>query len=480
MTNLINMSSVPLLQVGEDWRASTGVFTVTQEDLQAAVDAQNDPEICTPVIKFGHKDKRFPSVVDGEPAFGKVTNLHMSENGMTLLGDFTGVPQWLAACMASAYPRRSIEGKFNWKTTTGKTHKLALSAVALLGTEYPAITTLADIESVYAAETVDDVNMVPNEELVAASTLNESERFTKVEAAKDIHAAMMVEEVKREYYESLKGSDAYMSCWIRQTQLDPNALIVEDDTTNEIYSIAFSINGEQITFSEPIEVKETYLPVNIAASSGPKEVVIYPTKKDSYRDTFRSTGQNTEETNVTPEQLQALGLPEDATAEDVTAKITELAELASKAKESETSVTDETKTTETPTETQTETPVIPDGAVLVDASMLEELKASAQLAVKHEEENRVRTREALMSAAIKDGKIPPARREHWSASYDRDPEGTAQFLAAAPAGLIPVEEIGHSQDVNASAQDDLGYDDRFLTPAEREKRDEFYASKGMK
>src|SRR4051812_16834895 len=113
--SLVTIPNVELLEVGEDWHAQSGDFTVTYEHLVAAVAAQDDPAVRTPVLKAGHTDPRF----DGQPAYGKVENFRLSENGQTLIGDYVGVPSWLADAMPSAYPRRSIEGFFNWTTATG-------------------------------------------------------------------------------------------------------------------------------------------------------------------------------------------------------------------------------------------------------------------------------------------------------------------------------------------------------------------------
>jgi hypothetical protein len=80
----------------------------------------------------------------GEPAFGRFTNLHVSEDGQTLLADFIG-PKSVAAAMTWAYPSLSIEGPPpGWVSATGRAHELVVSAVALLGVHWPGVTTLDD------------------------------------------------------------------------------------------------------------------------------------------------------------------------------------------------------------------------------------------------------------------------------------------------------------------------------------------------
>jgi len=70
------------------------------------------------------------------------------------------------------------------------------------------------------------------------------------------------------------------------------------------------------------------------------------------------------------------------------------------------------------------------------------LKASAARADQLFEEKRIRDRDALMNAAIKDGKMAPARLAHWQAQYDADAEGITKIVNELPS-VIPVTEIGH-------------------------------------
>jgi hypothetical protein len=59
--------------------------------------------------------------------------------------------------------------------------------------------------------------------------------------------------------------------------------------------------------------------------------------------------------------------------------------------------------------------------------------------------------------AIADGKITPARKEHWVERLDRRPRGHRDTLKALAPGLVPVEERGHDQQstVASSAYDEL-------------------------
>lgn len=154
---------VELIHVGT-WQISTGEWTVTPNDLKAAVDALKCPAVREPVLKLGHEDPRFnadpmDTKFDGEPAVGWLTDMRVSPDGQTLLGDFVGMPQWLADVAASAYPDRSVEGRYDHVCQLGHTHPFVLTGVALLGVTPPGVGTLgslrdiADLYGVAAAPT---------------------------------------------------------------------------------------------------------------------------------------------------------------------------------------------------------------------------------------------------------------------------------------------------------------------------------------
>jgi ATP-dependent protease ClpP protease subunit len=123
---------------------------------------------------------------------------------------------------------------------------------------------------------------------------------------------------------------------------------------------------------------------------------------------------------LTPEHLDLLGLTEDASAEDIQAKLTELA------------------ATKDPPDPAA---ALPDGVVAIDAAQLEELRANAQAGVDARAEQLKAHRAQVVRAAIEDGRIAPARSEHWLAQLEADP-GAEQVLASLAAGTIPVSPKG--------------------------------------
>jgi hypothetical protein len=144
MAGLATLKGVELASVGSH-DCMTGTWDCTAQDIVDAVAASQEPEWRAPIIKLGHTDPRF----DGEPAVGTIRNLRASPDGRTLIGDLTGLPQWLADTMPSAYPSRSVEGVKKDIAASGRAYSFRLSALALLGVEPPAIESLADIARLY-------------------------------------------------------------------------------------------------------------------------------------------------------------------------------------------------------------------------------------------------------------------------------------------------------------------------------------------
>src|SRR5919202_240222 len=167
MAALKTVPNVEILATGE-WDAATGPFICKKEDILAALAAWDDPAVRSPIVKLGHKSP----LGDGEPALGRWVNPRLNEDGTVLIADAVGVPEWLADCMASAYPRRSIEGMRGVVTATGHKHRLMLTAVSLLGAEYPAVTTLDDLQMLFAATSFDEIK--ENFEMVAASAATDN------------------------------------------------------------------------------------------------------------------------------------------------------------------------------------------------------------------------------------------------------------------------------------------------------------------
>ena len=180
-----NLRRVELIHTGE-WPISTGRWRASREDLAAAVAALDCPAVRRPILKLGHSHDEEPLWAGnptGAPAVGWVDNMHLVNEGHTLVGDFVGMPGWLANIAASAYPDRSVEGTYDYRCALGHTHPFVITAVALLGVTPPGVGTLKSLQDVARLYGVDTGGGGE----VAASAAGEP-----VEAAAQVHTGAMV------------------------------------------------------------------------------------------------------------------------------------------------------------------------------------------------------------------------------------------------------------------------------------------------
>lgn len=99
--------------------------------------------------------------------------------------------------------------------------------------------------------------------------------------------------------------------------------------------------------------------------------------------------------------------------------------------------------------------VVPEGAVLIDANALADLRSDAAAGRQALEAQAAARRDGIVQAAINEGRIAPASRDTWRAQLDTNEEGTSKLLASLASNTIPVAEIGKSDD--ATSADDALY-----------------------
>lgn len=104
-----------------------------------------------------------------------------------------------------------------------------------------------------------------------------------------------------------------------------------------------------------------------------------------------------------------------------------------------------------------EQPTARPGTVTMDAATLADLQAAAEQGRQARAQQVADRRNALISAAIDDGRITPARREHWLNALAADPEGAEQTLAGLAKGLVPLAAVGYTGGVDESSDDDRIY-----------------------
>lgn len=147
------------------------------------------------------------------------------------------------------------------------------------------------------------------------------------------------------------------------------------------------------------------------------------------------------------ELRKVLGLAEDATDDDVQAKLAEREQA-----EGETPPAEGGEPSGGGTEPEHEpTPAAaaaaddgkPDeGTVTVDAATWRETQRKAEEGATARSEQLKSGREALLASAVKDGRFPPYRVDHYRELHIADPEGTEALIAKLQPGLVPVDERG--------------------------------------
>ncbi len=293
---LTTVADVQIIKTGIEYPLSTGPATFTPDDLASAVAAQSDPSIPQPRIWIGHPDdKRFHGVrtegqPSGEPAVGKVTDMRLTEDGHCIVGDLSGVPLWFGNIMASAFPSRSIEGRFNVKTPTGKKHRLVITGLAMLGITWPGILTLEDIASLYTKKGPKvNVSEASEDKPVAVMAM----------AARKVDAQVTVEDLRRQWYEQNGADPNKMNWWLRSIFIEPNELIVDTDDGGTLFRQTFKIVKDKVKFGKPKQVKIKY----VNASYGGIESE--PVQSDGQRIAYyssrgESTGSNVLTVNLKP------------------------------------------------------------------------------------------------------------------------------------------------------------------------------------
>lgn len=426
---LATVRRVPLGETGT-WNISNiQGWTVTKEDFASAVAALDCPAVRKPVLKFGHTGKHGQT---DEPALGFVDNLAVSEDGMTLYGDFVGMPAWLAevdadgnSVLSSAYPDRSGEWVSPHYCQLGHRHPFVLTAMALLGVERPGIGTLASLHDLYTTAPETKEKTMPKTSRAAASVTDY--------------------QVREAYYSTLPEDD--WSTWVREMYISPPELIVENNEGG-LTRIAYTVGEDDaITFGEAQKVELVY--VEAQASAGRREAVFASAAESrntrSGRRARSAEGDTVDEDTTEGATdsvlrdglIERLGITDTAISdEDLLAAVDEaLAERADDAAPAPGAAA-----------------AAPAGGptVTVDRAMFEaqnqrlatlEAEASARSA-----REAAQSRSTAISSAIRDGRIAPASRAQWDAVLQADFEKGQAALASLSPGTVPVSEIGHGQD----------------------------------
>lgn len=473
-SGLWRIKNAPIISTGIEYPLMTGPKTFTESELVSAVAAQADPAIVSPRIKLGHTSGYNEALVgDAEQAFGRIdgSTMAMGDNNQTVFGDYL-VPEWLGVVMPIAFPNRSIEGNEMVETVTGKEYEMVINAVSLLGIYWPGCQVLEDLPLWYGGDIPAGVEF--DAAIAAKLAASQIKVAARGGTMPDILADADISRIRRQFYDramnnELAGVDVSTYWWwIRAERVADDGgvyLIVEDDDMGDLYKFNVDVSKEDVTFSDPTPVRVEYVKAAAEAraavvagmASMDNRMVVHASRADTGGPEKPTTKGASIMDDASRKKLAAsVGLSEDATEEQITAKLRSIraeAEAAGAAEsldkpEDDEPATETTPTTETPpaTETTPPAPVPPPveaGTVTVDRAAFEQMQRDGALARQHEGE-RVSARQGeKVLAALKAGKFPSARRDHYAKLMAADEEGTTALLDSLQPGLIPMEEIGN-------------------------------------
>lgn len=466
------VTNVPLVSTGVQYALSSGRETFTEDDLKKMIEGmQDDPAIKPARIKLGHTSNYNEALVgDAEQAFGRIDeeSVFIGENGQTLFGDYTGMPEWLAKVVAIAYPNRSIEAPKNVETVTGRHYPFVLTAVSLLGVRWPGCSVLEDLPTWYGESIPDGVEFDPDvSEQVAAGGLPMG---VLADADTSLVRRQFYQHVTKDGGVQMPDGDPSYWLWIRAERMgnDGLYLIAEDENDGDLFRFDVNMDGDEVNFGDPVPVKVEYPEKVAAAERGAvaaavaagmaaldNRIVVHASRAETNGPAIATQeGGTSLDLKALAEKL---GLPEDASEEQVSTEIERLqtnrdhdpdasqTDRAGQQGQPGGLVDDGASTTppgggEQPKkyppvgsgpaghDPDPEGTYAADGTVTLDRATFEQLKAGANLALSHEQDRRKTAIESEVKAAVETGRIPPARADHWRTALAADFEGFSKQL----------------------------------------------------
>jgi len=197
------------------------------------------------------------------------------------------------------------------------------------------------------------------------------------------------------------------------------------------------------------------------------------TKIGKSRANLRDSSKKVQQENkrVDSAQLEVIGLDEDATDDEVTARLQELVanqaettngdgDEADKATEAEADKTgnDDDKTSDG-TEGAQASFSAPKGTVLVDEAQWAAVQNGIRDLNQMKADAAKKDRDDYLVAAMSEGKFPPASRQHYEALWDSNPQGTKALIDSLAKNTVPVQAVGRGDDAAGNADEDSGYPD---------------------
>lgn len=449
------VKDVEIVTVGTH-KGTTGWFSVSEEHVNAAVEASKT--LPPAVVKIGHVNAAAPNPDwgDGAPAYGQISNLRVVDKpkGKTLVGDWVNVPVALAKKQPSAWPNRSMEGTYNMKLRDEsgeivEQYPFVLTGLALLGQTPPAVQNLEAVHASFSGQwdghTVHASGGQPVEIFASlpGGTTAEDLRTKIVTAARNL-GDYFVDDYDDEY--------AYLT----------------DDSDGQTFRVAYTVAEDgTVVLSEEwvkVAVKKTYEPAESSNTDIPQDRVEFAqgVSKDAASEVANLPDKGESMfSEATKKAIRAdLGLPEDATEEQVKAAISERAGDkpdggTNDGGETNTQKDGEQAPAENPSDkTKAEEPVKEpelvaasqgvDTVTLSRAQFEEMVQDRQEMRVKLSAYQKTAQEEAAdqaISDAKKAGKIHPKDEEAIRVMFSAAPEETKAYLDGL-AGVIPTQEVG--------------------------------------
>lgn len=297
---------------------------------------------------------------------------------------------------------------------------------------------------------------------------------------KDFSAAVDVSLIRRKFYHDGPGAENW-DWWVRGERFDSQAgyQLIVDQGDGNLSRVPVTVDGSDVTFGDMVLVTEEYPDKAVAAAAViagmamfDPDMVLHASRADTDDRPVKSTQEGASAMDeATRKYLAAsLRLPEDATEEQINAKIKASDEAPESGKPArEVKPGDEPPAHQTPPGTapsgtspsgsdddakpEDEVAPTPDDLeddpdleagkpVVLDAAAYRHLKAGADAAIAATKASDKTRREAKVAAAISAGKFPPARKSHYIKLMAADEEGTTSLLDSLEPGLIPVDARG--------------------------------------
>jgi hypothetical protein len=284
---------------------------------------------------------------------------------------------------------------------------------------------------------------------------------TTRQAPREVVASLDADLIGRRFYDGLEegeierpeGSDSVWDLWIRSMRFDDAGkpyLKVTDEASGRLYRVDFKVSGSTVTFGKWAEVVEQDVPVAAGIARPASPLAQWATRDDS-----RAVRANHEQEGdgMTPEQIRTLAIangldPETATEESVMAAVQTAADARAADAGTDPGASGEGEQQTIPVDGEAPAPEreaepVAARTVTVSREQWEETQRTLAALSTEADERRKRetkaSRDELVAAAIRDGRITPSERDGWREDLDKHPDGTAAALARlTPGRAVPV------------------------------------------